>query len=146
MSPTSYSYSSNSNSNSNNKAVPFFVLHLDDDRVKALFRVPSDISETLIQHPILCRGSSFDIKIDVVSSQCRDNDNDDNDDTTTTMIQTNNNNNNNNNDNDNNAGDTCFLSTEYSSPDPEGTAQAIAERIAIRIESPSTASFSNLFG
>jgi hypothetical protein len=143
MSPTSYSYSSNSNSNSNNKAVPFFVLHLDDDRVKALFRVPSDISETLIQHPILCRGSSFDIKIDVVSSQCRDNDNDD---TTTTMIQTNNNNNNNNNDNDNNAGDTCFLSTEYSSPDPEGTAQAIAERIAIRIESPSTASFSNLFG
>jgi hypothetical protein len=141
MSPTSYSYSSNSNSNSNNKAVPFFVLHLDDDRVKALFRVPSDISETLIQHPILCRGSSFDIKIDVVSSQCRDNDNDD---TTTTMIQTNNNNN--NNDNDNNAGDTCFLSTEYSSPDPEGTAQAIAERIAIRIESPSTASFSNLFG
>jgi hypothetical protein len=143
MSPTSYSYSSNSNSNSNNKAVPFFVLHLDDDRVKALFRVPSDISETLIQHPILCRGSSFDIKIDVVSSQCRDNDNDD---TTTTMIQTNNNNNNNNNDNDNNVSDTCFLSTEYSSPDPEGTAQAIAERIAIRIESPSTASFSNLFG
>jgi hypothetical protein len=115
----------NSNSNSNNKTVPFFVLHLADDSVKALFRVPSDIAETLIHHPILCRGSCFDLTIDVVSSQCRDNDNDN----TTTMIH-----------------GTCFLSTEYSSPDPEGTAEAIAERIAIRIESPSTASLSDFLG
>ena len=121
----------NSNNNNNNKTVPFFVLHLADDRVKALFRVPSDIAETLIHHPILCRGSCFDLTVDVMSSQCRDNDSDnnDNDDTTTTMIH-----------------GTCFLSTEYSSPDPEGTAQAIAERIAIRIENPSTASFSNFLG
>ena len=121
----------NRNSNNNNKTVPFFVLHLADDRVKALFRVPSDIAETLIHHPILCRGSSFDLTVDVMSSQCRDkndSDNNDNDDTTT-MIH-----------------GTCFLSTEYSSPDPEGTAQAIAERIAIRIENPSTASFSNFLG
>ena len=120
----------NRNSNNNNKTVPFFVLHLADDRVKALFRVPSDIAETLIHHPILCRGSCFDLTVDVMSSQCRDNDIDNNDnDDTTTMIH-----------------GTCFLSTEYSSPDPEGTAQAIAERIAIRIENPSTASFSNFLG
>ena len=120
----------NRNSNNNNKTVPFFVLHLADDRVKALFRVPSDIAETLIHHPILCRGSCFDLTVDVMSSQCRDNDSDnnDNDDATTTIHG------------------TCFLSTEYSSPDPEGTAQAIAERIAIRIENPSTASFSNFLG
>ena len=98
----------NRNSNNNNKTVPFFVLHLADDRVKALFRVPSDIAETLIHHPILCRGSCFDLTVDVMSSQCRDNDSDNNDnDDTTTMIH-----------------GTCFLSTEYSSPDPEGTAQA----------------------
>ena len=120
----------NRNSNNNNKIVPFFVLHLADDRVKALFRVPSDIAETLIHHPILCRGSCFDLTVDVMSSQCRDNDSDNNDnDDTTTIIH-----------------GTCFLSTEYSSPDPEGTAQAIAERIAIRIENPSTASFSNFLG
>jgi hypothetical protein len=115
----------NSNNNNNNNTVPFFVLHLADDRVKALFRVPFDIAETLIHHPILCRGSCFDLTIDVVSSQCRDNDIDN----TTKMIH-----------------GTCFLSTEYYSPDPEGTAQAIAERIAIRIENPSTASFSNFLG
>ena len=108
-------------SNNSNKSVPFFVLHLSDDKVKALFTVPSDMAEKLVNHPILCRGASFDLKIDVVS-QSREK--------TTTV--------------DTNTG-TSFLSTEFSSPDPEGTARAIADRIFIRAEYPSPA-ISHLFG
>ena len=94
----------------NGNAVPFFVLRLSNDEAKALFTVPSDVAEVLISHPILCRGASFDLKIDVVSrersSSVRDS-------------------------------DTTFLSTHFSSPDPEETARAIAERIAIRQANPS---------
>ena len=99
-----------------NKAVPFFVLHLADARFKALFTVPSGMAETLILHPILCRGGSFDLTIDLVSQ---------NDSMQSTS--------------------TSFLSTEFSSSYPEETARAIAERIAIRQEDPSPA-VSHLFG
>jgi len=71
------------------------------------------MAEKLVNHPILCRGASFDLKIDVVAV-------------------------------DTNTG-TSFLSTEFSSPDPEETAQAIADRIFIRAEYPSPA-ISHLFG
>mmetsp|Transcript_20983 Transcript_20983/g.43206 ORF Transcript_20983/g.43206 Transcript_20983/m.43206 type:complete len:114 (+) Transcript_20983:118-459(+) len=103
-----------------NKIVPFFVLNLSDDNVKALFIVSSSAAETLVQHPILCRGASFDLTVDSVS-QFQE---------MGTAVQ--------------NSG-TSFLSTEFSSPNPDETAQAIAERIAIRQESPPP-NISSLFG
>mmetsp|Transcript_18389 Transcript_18389/g.37629 ORF Transcript_18389/g.37629 Transcript_18389/m.37629 type:complete len:134 (-) Transcript_18389:503-904(-) len=112
-------YNSTATTNSN-RIIPFFVLHLSDDKVKALFRVPSNMAETLVGYPILCRGASFDLIIDVIS-QSRE---------TATAGQN---------------SRTTFLSTEFCSPDPEETARAIAERIAIRQEFPSP-NVSNLFG
>ena len=103
-----------------NKAVPYFVLNLYGDRVKALFVVSSDSAETLIMHPILCRGASFDLNIDTVSQ------------TPEMRFAA------------RNSG-SSFLSTEFSSPNPEETARAIAERLAIRQESPPP-NLSHLFG
>ena len=98
------------NNTNSNKKVSYFVVHLPRGRAKALFTVPSDLADILIRYPILCRGGSFDLHID-------DTINNDNDDTNA----------------DNNK--TCYLSTEYISPEPEQTAQAISERLAIRIGS-----------
>lgn len=67
------------------------------------------LQTSLVVNPILCRGSSFDLEIDVVSQGRKK------------QIST----------------ATSFLSSEFYSPHPEETAQAIAERIAIRIGSPS---------
>jgi hypothetical protein len=103
-----------------NKNIPFFVLHLSDDKVKALFVVPSSMAKSLIKHPILCRGASFDLTIDVVSQSRARN----------TAVE--------------NSG-TTFLATEFSSPQPEETARAIAERISIRQENPSP-NVAHLFG
>ena len=103
-----------------NKIVPYFVLDTYGDRVKVLFVVSSDAAETLILHPILCRGASFDLKIDTVS-QTRE---------MRTAARHN---------------GTSFLSTEFSSPNPDETARAIAERVAIRQESPPP-NLSHLFG
>ena len=103
-----------------NKAVPYFVLSLYGDRVKALFVVSSDSAETLIMHPILCRGASFDLNIDTVSQ------------TPEMRFAA------------RNSG-SSFLSTEFSSPNPEETARAIAERLVIRQESPPP-NLSHLFG
>jgi hypothetical protein len=88
-------------------AVPYFVLHLPKGRAKAFFTVPAGIADVLIQYPIMCRGGSFDLHIEDVSN----NDTDDN--------------------------NSCHLTTEYISPAPEETAQAISERLAIRIGNPS---------
>ena len=68
-------------------------------------------------HPVLCRGSSFDLEIDIVSQGRKK--------------QT--------------ASATSFISTEFYSPNPEETAQAISERIAIRMGSPSPV-LSQFFG
>jgi len=101
------------------KTVPYFVLHLSDEIVKALFVVESSMTEKLISYPILCRGASFDLAIDAVSKSREK----------SPSLQNN---------------GTTFLSTEFSSPDPEESARAIAERIAIRQENP-TPNFSNMF-
>lgn len=105
--------------NIQSKTVPFFVLRVSTDRFKALFTVPSRMAEALVIHPILCRGASFDLKIDSVSRSRERN----------LSAEPN---------------STTFLSTEFSSPYPEETARAIAERLAIRQDGPSPA-ISNLF-
>ena len=96
--------------------VPYFVLHLSDGKAKALFTVPTQMAESLVVNPVMCRGSSFDLEIDVVSQGRKKS-----------------------------SSATSFLSTEFYSPDPEETAQAISERIAIRMGSPSPA-LSQFFG
>lgn len=124
--------------------VPFFVLNLSDGRAKALFTVPTDVAASLVEHPVLCRGASFDLAIDVVSRGRQRTPSSSRAPTITTTTaggkgkaaeaaeartpappgaNTNTN-------------ATTFLSTEFCSPDPEGTAQAISERLATRMGGP----------
>lgn len=49
---------------SNEQPVPYFVLNIGGGKSKALFSVPPEQAEILIKHPILCRGSCFDLSID----------------------------------------------------------------------------------
>jgi hypothetical protein len=96
--------------------VPYFVLNLSGGRAKALFTVPTQMAESLVVNPVLCRGSSFDLEIDVVSQGRKKS-----------------------------SSTTSFLSTEFYSPEPEQTAQAISERLAVRLGSPSPV-LSQFFG
>uniref|UniRef100_A0A7S4AMB3 Uncharacterized protein n=1 Tax=Pseudo-nitzschia australis TaxID=44445 RepID=A0A7S4AMB3_9STRA len=112
------------NTNAKNQTVPFFILRLPDGRIKALFTVPSNMAETLVIHPIFCRGGSFDLQIDAVNANpSRERSNYAVRSTT----------------------ETIFISTIFCSPYPDETARAIAQRIAIRQEDPSPA-VSHLFG
>jgi hypothetical protein len=117
-----------SSSSTQKSKVPFFVLHLPDGRAKALFTVPTDLAEVLVLHPIMARGACFELQVDVVSQGRRRAGNEN------ALLDHN--------------GDTSFLSTEFVSPRPEETALAIAERIAIRMGSPTaaTSAFEGLFG
>ena len=104
---------------SSTNTVPFFVLKLSEDRAKALFTVPSDMADFLVQRPILCRGASFDLEIDVVSQgrvgrrskQAMGSKDDTND------------------------AATSFLAAHFRSPHPEETALAISQRIYARMGS-----------
>ena len=98
--------------------VPYFVLQLADGKARALFTVPTEIAPALVQNPIMCRGASFVLELDKVSNHHQGKKRS----TTTT-----------------------FLSTIFDSPLPEETAQAISERIAIRIGDPSPG-MSQMFG
>ena len=89
--------------------VPYFVLHLssskqqqDTSRAKALFTVPSELAQALVKHPVSCRGATFDLEIDVVSTSKKAA-----------------------------SSPTTFLSSEFVSPTPEATAQAIAQRLGM---------------
>lgn len=99
--------------------VPYFVLNLSDGKAKALFTVPTHLSESLIVHPVMCRGACFGLKIDVVSQS-----------STSKSSKS----------------PTSFLSTEFYSPDPEQTAKQISQRIAIRMGGPSPVLSQFLFG
>ena len=101
------------------QTVPYFVMRLQNGKAKALFTVPAHLATSLTVNPVLCRGSSFDLKIDSVSLG------QDYEQASSTS--------------------TTFLSTEFESPSPEETARAISERVAIRIGSPSP-SLGNFLG
>jgi len=60
-----------------NENVPYFVRSLDDEddsettttaptrgRTKAIFTVPKELASQLAVHPILCRGSCFELQVD----------------------------------------------------------------------------------
>lgn len=122
--PTS---TSRTKATSHTTTVPYFVLKLSDGRAKALFTVPSDMAEILCMNPILCRGASFDLELDVVSQGRKMRQN-----------QSNNSNSNSNNSTQN----TSFLAAQFTSPNPEETARAISERLRIRMNA-ATANNSN---
>ena len=87
--------------------VPFFVLNLEEGKTKALFTVPSHLAESLIVHPVLCRGAAFELKLDHQSNEEQADED---------YPQS-----------------TCFISTVFTSPHPEATAGAISERLASRV-------------
>lgn len=99
---------------SSQDTVPYFVLSLKDGRTKAVFTVPEDLVAFLTAHPILCRGGSFDLKIDVISQRANSGQR-----------------------------KTSFLSTEFYSPEPEMTASEISQRIAVRMENSAVNSSSS---
>ena len=88
-----------------NEDVPYCIFPLDDGTTKALFTVPEDLVQSLTSHPILCRGSSFELQLDEASRRL--------------LEQA-------------PAPQTSILSTEFYSPDPHDTAADISRRLAIR--------------
>jgi hypothetical protein len=108
--------------------VPFFLLNLEGDKTKALFTVPSNLAETLIQHPVLCRGAAFDLKLDeedIPQQQQRR--------STSSIIEQ-------------PPSSTCYLFAIFESPQPEATASAIAERLASRVTDSCENPLSTVFG
>ena len=91
--------------------VPYFVLPLEDGRAKAIFTVPEELAQSLIAHPILCRGSSFALQVDEASRRI--------------MVAA---------QQQQSSHRTSFLSTEFYSHDPQDTALDISRRIAIRLD------------
>ena len=131
------------------KSVPYFVLNLTNGKTKALFTVPTNYAHSMCINPVLCRCSSFQLKIDIVSRQearfqethQEDQQGRDTNDaaegkdskvaaaaaastatttTNTTILPP--------------SSSTSFISTEYYSPEPEETALHIAQRLAIRMD------------
>jgi hypothetical protein len=104
--------------------VPYFVLALGENRARALFTVPTSLAESLTENPVMCRDACFTLMIDTVSQRARDigNNGTVNNDTIA----------------------TTFISTDFYSPDPEGTAEAIAQRLSNRITEPAAPTASML--
>jgi hypothetical protein len=101
--------------------VPYFVLHQDDGTAKALFTVPSNMTELLVKHPIACRGAFFELRVDTASRNLQ----------SASQQQF--------------AG-TSFLSTEFYSPQPEETACAISTRLARRMADTDPLDMSGVLG
>ena len=96
--------------------VPYYVLELENGHTKAVFTVPQELAESIMSHPILCRGSSFALQLDAVSQRVGANPT------------------------------TSFLCTEYFSPEPEDTASDISRRLAIRVSENSDQVVAGVFG
>ena len=118
--------SSKNQSSKNSSLVPFFVLNLEGGTTKALFTVPSHLADTLIQHPVLCRGAAFELRIDNNNNTSGDQQDA--------------------NQESNKASSTRFLATEFVSPHPEATAEAISERLTSRITDSCESPLSTIFG
>merc|ERR1712130_198817 len=97
---------------------------------------PSNLAETLIQHPVLCRGASFDLRLDQSSQQQQ-------------QRQRQHQPTQNSVGGGGSSNITCFLTTEFVSPHPEATAGAISQRLATRITNSAgenTNPLSTIFG
>jgi hypothetical protein len=102
--------------------VPYFVLRQDDGTAKALFTVPSSMTELLMKHPIACRGGFFELRIDTASRNLQ----------SASQHQQ--------------FAGTTFLSTEFYSPQPEETACAISTRLARRMADTDPLDMSGVLG
>jgi hypothetical protein len=100
--------------------VPYFVLHLEDGKAKALFTVPSDKTELLMKYPIACRGAFFDLRVDTASRNLQQQ--------------------------QQQFAGTSFLSTEFFSPHPEEAALAISIRLASRMADTDPLDMSGVLG
>jgi hypothetical protein len=101
--------------------VPYFVLHLEDGKAKALFTVPSDKTELLMKYPIACRGAFFDLRVDTASRNLQSQQ-------------------------QQQFAGTSFLSTEFYSPHPEEAALAISIRLASRMTDTDPLDMSGVLG
>jgi len=101
------------------KKVPYFLVHQPDHQTKVLFQVPSRLALSIVKHPILCRGAAFDLQMDASSTSSFESSN------------------------------SQFVFTQFTSPTPEVTAEAISMRLAVRIASGSCGGnpvLSSIFG
>lgn len=142
--------SSSSSSSSLPSSVPYFVLTSDKDgrgnsnRAKAVFTVPQAMAESLIAHPILCRGSSFELVKDAAShdlllhtaQQASPSPSSSASFFTASAAPPARNGG--ASSSSYNDDETSFLSTEYYSPEPEETARAISIRLAARVNEGSS--------
>jgi hypothetical protein len=96
--------------------VPYIVNHLENGKAKATFGVPKEVSSRMMDHPVLCCGGCFHLDIDNTESQ------------------------------DNRDQDTIFLSVVYESINAEATAEAISNRLAVRLGDPAPLQASSLLG
>ena len=91
--------------------VPFFVFRDEsNDNVTALFSIPTPYIPTILLHPVVCRGSYFVLK------RHQDDDEEGNNNKNGIIVK---------------EGD--FVAAQYQSVDPDGTAAAIARRLAGRL-------------
>jgi hypothetical protein len=104
---------------SDEETIPYFILRLEDGRTKALFTVPTQLVHSLIVHPILCRGASFELRLYTGAAS---------------RIAS------------SSASPTTFLSTDYFSPHPEETAHEISRRLASRVEDNDSFQISSVLG
>jgi hypothetical protein len=91
--------------------VPFFVFREESsDTIKALFSIPPKYIPKILLHPVVCRGSFFVLK------RHQDDDEEGNNNNNGTTIK-----------------ECGFVAAQYQSLDPDGTAAAIARRLAGRL-------------
>jgi len=97
--------------------VPYTIQSISEGLSRALFTIPSHQADFLISSPVTCRGGSFDLHIM------------DNSETT-----------------DTNGGESVItksIYTDFYSPDPSQTADAIAIRLKARLQDPNLPSASD---
>jgi hypothetical protein len=100
-------------------AVPYHLLQLQDGRTKALFTVPASIAQSLVVHPVLCRGAAFSLNYTAAV-----------DDIQKSATAT--------------ADTTAFIFTEFYSPVPDETAFEISQRLANRVKENASLKISNV--
>mmetsp|Transcript_17280 Transcript_17280/g.23801 ORF Transcript_17280/g.23801 Transcript_17280/m.23801 type:complete len:111 (-) Transcript_17280:766-1098(-) len=98
--------------------IPYTIRPLPEGLSRALFKVPSHLAEFLVSSPVTCRGASFDLHI-----LCGENSADPHDKNEST--------------------DMTSIYTDFHSPKPSQTADAIAIRLAARLRDPNLPSASD---
>jgi hypothetical protein len=121
-SPATSSFSNTSSTGGGSSTlIPYYVLERSDgQRTKVLFLVPSALAMRLTKHPILCRGSCFELSVDENNTyhhhgshslSSSENDVEEDDDE-----------------------EASFLAVDFESPYPDDLAREIAIRLTKRLQ------------